>query len=91
MTESKYLEFSIQWHYPSRKTEVYNVRSKNQGSTLGQIKWYAPWRQYCFYPSPNCVFNVGCLEDIRVFILDVMAKRKMAKMRLDKNELGAKL
>ena len=79
MMESKYLEFSIQWHYPARKTEVYNVRTKSGGSSLGQIKWYSPWRQYCFYPSPSCVFNVGCLGDISAFIGELTAERKRVR------------
>lgn len=76
MIESKYLEFSIQRYYPARKTEVYNVRSKSQGSTLGQIKWYSPWRQYCFMPSPQCVFNVGCMGDIIALIEELREERR---------------
>ena len=84
MMESKYLEFFKTDH--TGKTEVYDVRGKrradlyeNKGYVLGHIKWYSPWRQYCFYPSPSCVFNNGCLGDISAFIKGLMEERKRVK------------
>jgi len=78
MSESKYLEFFRAGY--TGKTEVYDVLSKHHGSILGHIKWYGPWRQYCFFPSPNCVFNVGCLNDIIIFIGGLMVERKRTKL-----------
>ena len=73
MTENKYLEFFRAGD--TGKTEVYDVLSKSKGFVLGHIKWYGPWRQYCFYPSPQCVFNRDCLETIREFIQNLMSKK----------------
>jgi len=64
--ESKFLEFRTIDVKP--KTFVYGVFSKTQSTRLGIIKWYAPWRQYCFFPQENTLYSKGCLEDIANFI-----------------------
>lgn len=74
---SQYMEFFKAGH--TGKTEVYDVLSKSSGGVLGHIKWYSSWRQYCFFPSPQCVFNNGCLVDIINFIKGLMDERKRAK------------
>ncbi len=71
---SKYLDFDcIGW---TGKTDVWNVLSKFQGSVLGQIKWFGQWRQYCFWPSPNTVFNPECMNDISKVINELMQARR---------------
>ena len=50
------------------KTTVYGVYSNSGGTYLGKIEWYNHWRQYCFMPTIDTVFSVGCLEDINAFI-----------------------
>jgi hypothetical protein len=30
------------------KTKQFIVRNKLTGFILGHVKWYAPWRKYCF-------------------------------------------
>ncbi len=40
---------------------------------LGIIEWYAPWRQYVFYPSDGTLFSGGCLDDIIAFMKDLRA------------------
>lgn len=73
MFESRYLEFDrIGW---TGKTDVWNVLSKSQSSVLGQIKWFGRWRQYCFWPSPNTIFNPECMTDISKVIKELMARR----------------
>lgn len=74
MIESKYLRFDrVGW---TGKTDVWNVLSKSEGTVLGQIKWFGAWRQYCFYPSPNTVFNPQCMRDICQVISGLMLVRK---------------
>ncbi len=74
MTNSKYLEFDkAGW---TGKTHVVNVLSKSSGFILGQIKWSGPWWQYCFFPSPNSLFNTECMDDINKFIKELMAERR---------------
>jgi len=74
MAKSKYMEFDKIGD--TGKTEIWNVISKSSEFILGQIKWYGPWRQYCFYPSPHCVFNNGCMSDIQAFIKVLQDKRR---------------
>lgn len=74
MIKSKYLEFNKIGD--TGKTEIWDILSKSSGFILGKVKWYGPWRQYCFYPSANCVFNNGCMTDIQKLISVLMGDRK---------------
>ena len=76
MAKSKYMEFDKVGD--TGKTEIWNVIAKSNKFILGQIKWHGPWRQYCFFPSPYCVFNNGCMSDIQEFIKELHAKRRGA-------------
>jgi len=71
MIDSEYLTFH---EMPSevRKTKIFQVCAKRSGSPLGEVKWFNRWRQYCFYPYPDTVFNRTCLKDIQNFILEVI-------------------
>ena len=72
--ESRFMEFFIIGN--TGKTEIWDVVSKSSESVLGKIKWYGPWRQYCFYPSPNCIFNNQCMTDIQKKISKLMNERR---------------
>jgi hypothetical protein len=62
-----------------RKTMQWDCRGWHSDQSLGQVKWYGPWRQYCFFPGADTVFNVGCMNDICNFIGQLMADRKKEK------------
>lgn len=64
--KSKHLEF--EWIEEKPKTNVWQVRSRHDKAIIGTIKWYANWRQYCFFPEANCVWSKGCLKDLCDFI-----------------------
>lgn len=74
MGKKEYIDIKLIKRLP--KTEVYGVFNKNHNLLLGLIKWYSSWRQYCFLPEEETVFNVGCLDTIEKFIKDLMEKRK---------------
>jgi hypothetical protein len=73
-TEFKYIAFKILEEKP--KTKVWLCYNKKSSANLGVIKWYTPWRQYCFCPKYNdsfisthyTVYSAGCLNDISEFI-----------------------
>lgn len=66
ITDYKYIYFiKVE---DKRKTSVWHCRSRGSDNLLGIVKWYGRWRQYCFFPEPDTVFNVGCNEDINDFI-----------------------
>ncbi len=72
----KYIEMVVAYQSPARKTHIWDVLAKSSGADLGQIKWYGPWRQYCFVPSASTIFNKGCMEDINNFLEIQMELRK---------------
>lgn len=63
---TKYMAFKLIEQKP--KTQVWAVLNNKSGFRLGVIEWYGPWRQYCFFPTADTVFNIGCLFDISNFI-----------------------
>ena len=44
------------------------VINRKHGSLLGEIFYYNPWKQPCFFPVEGAVFNDECLLDILVQI-----------------------
>lgn len=75
-SRSKFIKF-VETEKKGR-TSVWAVVNIKSGTTLGLIKWYGPWRQYCFLPTSHLelVFSSGCLDDINKFI-DGLKKRGM--------------
>jgi len=58
------------------KTEEYTVVNRKSGTPLGWIKWYGAWRQYCFFPWFDSVFNIECLKFVSEYIEKLMEERK---------------
>jgi hypothetical protein len=56
------------------KTKLYEVGGRDV--VLGQIKWFAPWRRYCFYPHADTLFDSSCLTEVNIFINTLMEGRK---------------
>jgi len=44
--------------------------------SLGEVRWYAPWRRYAFYPRVNTLFDYKCLNELSEFLLSETNKRK---------------
>ena len=84
MPESKYLEFDLIGN--TGKTEIWNILSKKSEFILGQIQWYGPWRQYCFYPSSDSLFNITCMADIQNHIKKLMEDRKECHAPIRQNK-----
>lgn len=76
MVDSRYMEFDFVGWSDSGKTKRWDVLSKSTQGILGHILWYGAWRQYCFYPSPQTVFNSSCMGDICEFIDEEMEARR---------------
>jgi hypothetical protein len=78
MNNSKYLSF-IELASVT-KTKVFEVRNRHfNNELLGHVKWYAPWRKYCFVTYFPIVCDSGCLANIQDFINNLMAERKKPK------------
>ena len=78
MAESRYLEF-VRDQPRDRKTPIVVVRAKSDGTVLGSISWFGRWRQFCFWPKSNTVFNAGCMTDIQGKIAELHAERRAEK------------
>ena len=76
-TKYKYIEFREWSGYAAggRKTSTWDCINRKHNALLGFIKWYGPWRQYCFMPCPDTVFSGGCLTDIDDFLTQLKAGR----------------
>ena len=66
---------------PNRKTGIWEVVSKSQGTALGHISWYGSWRQYAFFPKQQTTYSSGCMEDIASFIRERMEERRKWKTK----------
>jgi len=79
---TKWIEF-VDQSKPDRKTKEFAVMNKDNGSYLGRIKWYGSFRQYSFFPEPECVFEKTCLKDIIDFMNQLMTERKQKPALID--------
>ena len=70
----KYIEFNEV--DTNKKTKHWFINNHVSHQMIGEVYWYAPWRQYCFYPGTEMVFNVTCLSDIQHFVNYQMELRK---------------
>jgi hypothetical protein len=79
--ESKHLQFSQDMGYKGL-TKKFFIRSKWDGSILGEVKWNPQWRQYCFYPniSFETQWSIDCLQDLTNFIQVLKDERKNNKV-----------
>ena len=74
-------EFKTKWlifkqdYLPKKITQVWEIKNLT-GTFLGLIKWYSPWRCYCFFPVDGTAFNSTCIKDILDFINKLMEARK---------------
>ena len=76
MSEYKYVQFVEEYPRKRIKTFIWSCQNKTSRTELGTVRWYAPWRQYCFFNRVQAVYSAGCLDDISDFIKNQMIKRK---------------
>ena len=73
VAENKHIAICKTDLMPQRKTTVFAIINKKEAEAdrdmglLGVIQWNAPWRQYCFYPEPNCIWSTSCLDTVQDF------------------------
>jgi len=66
--EYDYLRFVQKPTPANRKTGIYSCRNLKSDAELGEVRWYGPWRGYCYFPSVQAVYSASCLQDIADFI-----------------------
>lgn len=55
---------------------------KGTGKTdiiLGRISWYGAWRQYIFSPAFETYWNKDCLNEIQLFLINLMFQRRLER------------
>ncbi len=72
MSEPKYIKFVDVGRSKSGKTRIWEVRTREDDTFLGEIRWHAPWRCYSFFVSSrhgefDFVFEKRCLRDLADF------------------------
>jgi len=65
----------------SRKTEIWEIRAVAGGATLGEVRWFARWRQYVFAPAVNTVWNPDCLNEVSRFVVKCTVDHQLAAAR----------
>jgi len=73
--ETAYLDFADA-EVKDRKTKIIAVINKHHQEIIGEIRWFGKWRQYCFYPYNETVWNKTCLDDVQEVIKKLMDERK---------------
>jgi len=75
----KYIRF-VEMDAGARKTKIWRCESED-GFCLGEVRWYGPWRKYCFMPASESrlVFCAQCLADINAFLEQAMHEHKTLK------------
>lgn len=73
---SDYLDFERIYVTPVTKTQIWAVRPRNSGQVLGFVKWFGRWRQYCFFPQPDTIWNRDCMGEVMGLIRRLMEERR---------------
>ena len=77
----KYIQF-IRSSKQNPKTWIYLVRANYDLALLGEIRWYAQWRQYAFYPESGTVFEKQCLADIKEFCIELNERQQLKRKKV---------
>jgi hypothetical protein len=76
--ETPYLRFALARN--TGKTKVIWVVNIHHDEIIGIIKWFGRWRQYCFFPENQTIWNIDCLNDVNAVIKSLMDERKTKKI-----------
>lgn len=76
-TENKYIKIVETPH--TGKTKGFDIINKSMGHPIGWIEWYSNWRQYCFFPWDDMVFNSTCLELITKFLKEINVEHRKSR------------
>lgn len=66
-----HIQFVVDEQPANRKTKSWLVVARDdQWTPLGDVKWFARWRKYCFFPRQETVYEETCMKEIAEFIVD---------------------
>lgn len=58
------------------KTWIIDVYAEQNDVHLGQVRYYAQWRRYGFFPSDGTVYERICMRDITNFLILIDDQQK---------------
>ena len=73
-----------QCHAPGRKTYIFTVRRDDKtgmAHLIGTISWWGAWRQYVFFPGPDTLWAVSCLDGITKFLKEINKQHREKLMK----------
>jgi len=50
---------------PGGITDCYCVTPNTKPGVLAWIRWYGPWKQWCFFPCEGTMWSLDCLGDVQ--------------------------
>lgn len=72
--ETQYLSFV---EAPTKgKTKVIAIVNRHHEEIIGEIRWFGRWRQYCFFPRGETVWNTTCMDDVNSVIKQLREERE---------------
>jgi len=67
-TKYRFIEF-LPGDFPENdEHQGYVCFNRKANFPIGNVRWYAAWRQYVYYPAVDTVYSAGCLQDIAEFV-----------------------
>jgi len=86
--KSSHLWFKDDGPSKGGKTRIFNVFGSHH-ILIGHVKWYGPWRQYCFFPLDSTLYNKDCMRQLADFteLVTREHKDKLPKVQYMKNKL----
>lgn len=84
MSEGTFIQFLEAKVPKGYKTRAWKIAPKDEDDRsgyhwIGGVRWYAPWRKYCFFPQANTVYEQVCLREIADFCESQTAAHKQAR------------
>ncbi len=61
-----WIRFSYRSKSKSGKTNIWKVLDRCNVN-LGDIRWYAQWRRYAFFPLGGTIYEQDCLDTLAEF------------------------
>jgi len=46
------------------RTTRYRVMAKRPHHIIGWVRWYGPWKEWCFLPLEGTIWSADCLRDV---------------------------
>lgn len=79
---SSFISFHRQHNLEVGKvTKIWLVLTDSPTTELGQVRWFARWRKYSFFPASATIFEETCLREIAFFCETATQLHKAAKKK----------